>query len=169
MTALVFSDYTSPAVVRGLLGVAEEEIPDDIYDTMGNSFLLAVEETFEELNDSIISMFTTIKDIDAGSRTGAQQRFYDIVRLYAAYIVADDMANGSIEMFAPVKITDGKAEMDRKDPYESLRASLKASLALWKARLGTALSALDATKIITTTKPTLAVGAGIAIDPVTGV
>lgn len=169
--ALSFTDYTSNAIVRGLLGVAEEEVTDDVFTTMSASFLQEVTFALEDLNSAIPTLFETAKTaVDASTASVAQQRFYDIVQLYAAYITADHCADGAVEMFAPKKITDGKAELERReDPYSSLRAALKASLARWRSRLSAALTVLDSSQSITTTARTLVSSTGLAVDPVTGV
>lgn len=169
--ALILSDYTDYDTIRGLLGVAETEIPDDVFAMLDAINLQEVTFTLEELNDTIPTKFETIKAIAVNSRSALQTRFYNVVRLYSSYIVADQIANGSVEMFAPMKIEDGKAATERApDPYEALRAALKASLASWSVRLGKVLTLLDPAQSTTAkVTRTFVSSVGLATDPVTGV
>lgn len=169
--ALILNDYTDYDTIRGLLGVAETEIPDDVLVMLDGVNLQEVTFTLEELNSSITTKFEAIKLITVSSRSALQTRFYNVVRLYASYIVANQIANGSVEMFAPKRIEDGKAATERvADPYLSLREALKASLTAWKARLSKVLTALDPAETIAAAPTRLmASSTGLAVDPVTGV
>lgn len=167
---LALSDYTDNGTVRGLLGISEAEVTDDIFSTLAPGHLLAVTLALEEINAGLPDAFETVKGVAVATRTNVQSRFYNMVRLYASYLVADTIANGSVEMFAPVIIQDGKTAMQTRadDPYTPLRTAIKASLALWRGRLVTAAQQLDSTLASNPTALTLVGSAGLNIDPVTG-
>lgn len=163
------ADYVTNATIRGLLGVSEDEVEEADFTALAEGHLLAVEMALEGINEDVPTLFETIKGIAAPSRTLLQQRFYSVVRLYSNYVIALDIAKGSVEMFAPIRLSDGKAEQERKDPYEALRAALQAGLQLWTTRLGTALQRLDSTKVpAAKTVVTYAGAVALGTDPVTG-
>lgn len=168
--ALILTDYLEYATVRGLLGVAETEIPDEAFAETASVALLEVTLTLEELNETIPTLFETIKNIVVGSRTALQTRFYNLVQVYAAYVVAEKIASGSIELYAPQRIEDGKASAVRKeDAFAALRGALLASLATWRTRLSRTLTLLDPAQSIAAAATQRTVSSvGLAVDPITG-
>lgn len=168
--SLTLSDYTDNDTLRGLLGVSEAEIPDDILETLSAGNLLEVTFALEDINLQVPVLFESYKNMAVSTRTALQSRFYSVVRLFAAYIVAEKIANGAIALFAPVTIQDGRTSMQQRDddPYSSLRTAIKASLTVWRKRLNDTLALIDVTLQKPTPTLTLVSGAGLPIDPVTG-
>lgn len=167
--ALTLSDFTSNDTVRGLLGVNAREVEDADLTALEEGHLLAVTLALEDINETVPDMFEAIKDKDEAARTTLEQRMYGLTRMLASTLVARSLAGGSVALFAPKRLSDGKAEQERvQDPFEALRANLNASYALWLDRLTSVVGRMD---VVTASRPvvTYVGGVGLAVDPVTGV
>jgi len=167
--ALLLTDLTSNDTVRGLLGVSEKEVEDTDFTALAEGHLLAVTLALEDINETVPTMFENIKGKDEGDRTTLEQRMYALTRMFASVLVAKSIAAGSVALFAPKRIGDGKAEQERvQDPFDALRANLSASYSSWLDRLTAVVGRMD---VVTTPRPavTYVSGVGLAVDPVTGV
>lgn len=167
--ALTLADYTSNDTVRGLLGVSAKEVEDADFTALEEGHLLAVTLALEDINETVPAMFEAINDKDEGARTTLEQRMYSLTRMLAGVLVAKSIAAGSVDLFAPKRIGDGKAEQERvQDPFDALRANLAASYGSWYERLTAVVGRMD---VVTTPRPVVTyVGSvGLAVDPVTGV
>lgn len=148
MAVTSLTDFTDYATIRGVLGVAATELTDT--DLALPIYFHEVVEAFAAVNSTVVTMYETVKAIDAGTRTAQQTRYYNIVQVYSAYLVASVLVSGALEMFAPKEITDGKAKTVRvDDPFSNLRSSIALSLAAWRARLQAVLLLLDPTQTFT--------------------
>lgn len=133
-------DYTSYEEIRATLGVDDEELSDD-------TLALPLYESYLKLeledigNGSAVDQFATIALVAEDARTKAQQRFFELVRVYSTYAVAVQLAT-SLPLFSPKDIGDGKASTGRfadgpyrevikqnKDLYDRLRPKLEQALA----------------------------------------
>lgn len=158
--------YTSYDEVRAALGVAPKELEDTTL-----ALPLYVDYLLGELDDvnaGIVDEFTTVAAIAEISRTAAQQRFYLAVRLFATYSTAKQLT-GSLSMFGPKDIGDGKALVSRfaDSPYRQVIASVQKEYERLRSRLEAAYAALASTSVSVGTRTYLSV-VSPSSDPVTG-
>ena len=158
--------YTTYAEVRAVLGVSATDINDTVLGQASWSTLL--DEELVEVSTSVSTLFTAIAAIAVNSRTSAQQRFYNMARLYSSVAVAKQLLV-SLPMFAIQRLTDGKAEFGRfTDVYKDVRdyvlglyKSLKIKLAAMTLALApTAIVYSPVTALVTVAEP-------LGTDPVT--
>ena len=158
--------YTTYAEVRAVLGVSATDINDTVLGQASWSTLL--DEELVEVSTSVSTLFTTIAAIAVNSRTSAQQRFYNMARLYSSVAVAKQLLV-SLPMFAIQTLTDGKAQFGRfTDAYKDVRdyvlglyKSLKIKLAaMTLALVPTAIVYSPVTALVTVAEP-------LGTDPVT--
>jgi hypothetical protein len=168
MAASVLTDFTSYDVIRAILGVSEPEVEDNVL--AQDNYLQEVLFRLEELNDTIVTQFDTITAINEADRTLRQKQYLKLVGMVSAYIVADKIVKGSIALFAPKRITDGKGQQERvDDPFSTLRDDIAAGLVSWTSRLASVLNILDSTQTIAAAPTrTYIGGVGLGVDPVTG-
>jgi hypothetical protein len=162
-------DYTSYETVRGVLGVAPQEVEDEVLALP--LYAQEVEMALEDLNASLPGLYEVIRGKSESTRTALEKRLFNLVQVYAAYWVAKVLLGGSIELFSFKRLTDGKAQQERvDDPFDTLRETINASLSVWKGRIGTTLNALDPQLTVAAAPTRTFIGAApIAVDPVTGV
>lgn len=163
MTTL--STYTTPTEVRAALGVSTTELRDVTVELAMNVTFL--EGDLEEVAEGIVEEFATVSGISEGSRTAAQKKFYDLVKLYAPYQIAKRLLV-SLPMFGVRSLTDGKAEFQRQDDaHQDVRDGIDAALTSLTFRLRLAYQI--ATGATPTARPVFSttVGVPIATDPVT--
>lgn len=164
----MLTDFTSYDTIRGVLGVSDAEVEDatlalPLYEQ-------EVQFALEDLNATLPAQYATISQVVADQRTAVQKRLFNLVQVFAAYWVAKVLLNGSIELFVPRVITDGKASQERvNDPFADLRDNVNASLSVWATRIGTTLAAIDPAQTVKPiTSLTLFGVATAPSDPVTG-
>jgi hypothetical protein len=163
----MITDLTSYAEIRSLLGVSDEEISDDELALPIWSMLLT--EKLSAVSDSVSTNFASIGLVPEASRTPAQKKFLATTSMYAAYAVAQELLT-ALPMFGFKKLTDGKAEIERFDRWEDLKAGIEKGANAMRVKLRLALAAIDPTYAIPTAiTSVLIVSTGIATDPVTGV
>jgi hypothetical protein len=164
---MALTDFTNFETVRGVLGVAETEVEDDhlALPVFEQEVLWAL----DELNLTIRTQYKLCVDAGSGA-TLLQKQFIELVRVHAAYTVAAKLLGGSIELFAPKVITDGKGKQERvEDPFSNLRNDVALSLGVWAKRLLSVLNKLDPTQVVTTAETAIYMSAaGLAVDPVVG-
>ncbi len=150
-------DYTSYDEIRAVLGVSDEELEDStlalpMYLTALQLQLGDIAETLEDQYQNLkVETFLTPKE----------QKLLDVVSVFSAYAVAQHLLT-SMPLFAPKRITDGRAETDRvTDPFEGVRQGVNSMYASLRARLAGMLEVpVASTKFY--------FGAvGLAINPVT--
>lgn len=160
-------DYTTYDEIRATLGVSATELADTVL-SQTQYAVVAVTE-LEDVNTGIPDLYTTISAISSGSRTVAQQRFYDYSRLFVTYAIARNLLT-SLPLFSVARLTDGRAEFERqRDIFEDVRLGVESMFNIWRLKL------TAANKVIATSDPlyTTAVFAytastGLGTDPVTG-
>lgn len=167
----MLTEYISYAEVRAVLGVSPKEIPDSVIglDVYEQQFLLDMEDVDQGGGQALLE-FARITALDPGTRTADEARYLVITRLVAGYHVAQQLL-GSISMFAPQTIQDGKAKLDRfDDPFDSLRNAVAASYAKLLQRLRSLLLILvPGAAVPTATVRRFISSVGLGTDPITGV
>ena len=133
-------DFTSPTEVRAVLGVSDEELEDSTLELVLYWQNLQLE--LESVHPLLESMYTSIYQATASTRTIAQQKLVNIVQVFSAYATSKSLL-GSSTLFAPKKITDGRAAVERFDHWDILKDEIEQTLQALRARLIAALTALD--------------------------
>lgn len=159
----MLTQYTSPDEVRSKLGVGPKELRDADIELEGREQELV--EDLESININLPANYAAL----SGSLSANQLRFQRRVQLFAAYSVARALLT-SLAIFAPQRITDGRAETQRiADPYAATRVGVEAMYALLRARLIEAYAALFPLEALpASTTLTVVASTGLALDPVTG-
>lgn len=161
---MALTDYTSYDEVRAVLGVSDEELENatialPIYDAQ-------LQMQFEDMHPDLVALWEAAKIADP--QTSAQKRLARILPVFASYAVASNLLM-SLSMFAPKKITDGRAEVERvTDPYKHLRAELPIAFQGIKNRLEDILDDMGLNPIVVAGPRVLIGVSPLAIDPVTG-
>jgi len=136
---MALTEFTTPDSIRSVLGVSAKELEDTTllqkrYETMLIEDVLA-------LHAQMLEDFRTTFALP--TKTDDEQRFLDLFEAFAAHQVAKQCL-GSIEMFAPRRITDGKSELERStDPYKRLRDDVAAVLNILRIRLREAYARIN--------------------------
>lgn len=162
---MALSKFTSADDIRACLGISPKELDDavlllDMYET-------GLSEELLELGDTLEADYLAIVALPQGTLTAVQQRFVNLTKLFSALSVSRTLA-GSLSMFSPKKITDGKAAVERfVDAYAGMKAALLINYGTIRTKL---IAAYAATGGVTATSGTvrtyMVVSAGA--DPVTG-
>lgn len=158
---MALTDYTSYAEIRTVLGVTEQEIEDS--ELALGIRTLELEMDFDRVHPNLATVYDLHK---ANPTTQPQRRLVRAVPVFAAYSVALRLL-ASVPVFAPKKITDGRAEVERiADPYKHLRAELGAS---YDQVVGIIIDALeDLGEVVGTVGTLVYAMSSVTIDPVTG-
>jgi hypothetical protein len=163
---MVITDFTSYADVRAVLGVSDEELEDA---TIGlEVYASHLELELDDIHPTLITKYQEVKGTEQASRTTLQQKFYQLARLFAAYSVGRQLV-GSLPMFGPKDISDGKATLSRfaDSPYKQVADEVKAEWERLAVALGKIFAELISISDTTITKRYVAV-VGVATDRVTG-
>lgn len=168
----MLTQYTSYDEIRAAIGVAQEEIEDDVLSLPNYELILGFD--LDELGDftpTVQALFLALIDNTVTpSPTVNEARFVSIMQVYAPYVIARHLLR-TLTMFAPKLIKDSKTEMDRMtDPYADTKVAVESFYQLMRTRLLAAYGVLYPSTtfaVIKTPVPLIAVG--LAADPVTGV
>lgn len=163
---LLLTDFATYADYRSTLGVMEQELPDSLLSTEKFSNLLKL--SFDDVNSGITTLYSTVSALPAITRTTEQERFYAVSRLFAIYSVCYNLL-GSLPLFAPKMITDGKAKHDRfPDAFAEIKEGIILGYQAMRKRLADAYATLDPSYTApTATVMTLVKGVGLALSPIT--
>lgn len=158
--------YTTYDEVRAVLGVSDEELADVTLELPLYEQQLVLE--LESVYDSLPSMYIAIRSLDPTSRTTKEQKLFDIVQVFSAYATGKILLV-SAPRFAPKRITDGRAEVERvADSFANLRDDLEQTLIALRSRLLVALGALNV--VLTPAVSRVYFGAaGLSINPITNI
>ena len=161
---VALTDYTTYADIRAVLGVSDDELEDGTLALDLYSDYLTME--LEDIHLDLPTEFTTVSAISEGSRTAAQQRFFQATKLFAPYAVANQLGS-SLPMFGPKDISDGKATVGRfaDSPYRTTLDRVKKDYDRLKLRLGEVYAALTSSSRTTVVRELFAVSAPQS-DPV---
>lgn len=105
--------YTTYNSVRAVLGVSLKELPDATIAlaVWELQFLLEMSDV-DQGGGVVKTQFNIANALAEVARTENQQRLLDLVGMLAAYSVARQMLTPA-SLFAPKKISDGRAEIER--------------------------------------------------------
>jgi len=126
---MVITTYTSYDAIRFTIGLSTDELPDTALanELYVNVLSLAFADTTVPTSLGIgtfVATYTTVSAIAEASRTTAQQKFYDMARLYATYVVADEVCT-SLSMSIKM-IGDSKSSITRFSPEAAFKDTIKA-------------------------------------------
>ena len=153
--------FTSYPEVRAVLGVSDEELEDITLALPMYSLKLQME--LEEVYVGLYDLYITTRDLPVVSP--AEQKLLNVVQVFSAYAVSKSLLASST-LFAPQKITDGRAGMERFDATENLRDEIEQTLVALKARILAVLGVLGL--VVPVTSPRVYFGAaGLSINPIT--
>ena len=161
----MLTTYTSHDEVRAVLGVSVKDLDDSTLALPLYERNLTLE--FAEVDTTLKSSYATIAGLPEGSRTAAEQTFYEVVQVYSAYSISRQLLT-SLPYFALQRVTDGRAEGEREnEAFKDVKDSINATFNILAARLRTYYSALGNSLTARETR-IHAVATGLASDPVTG-
>lgn len=151
------TDFTSYDEIRAVLGVSDDELEDSTLSLP--MYLTTLTLGLGDIDATLETQYLTLKA--AATLTPKEQKLLDVVSVFSAYAVAQHLLT-SMPLFAPKRITDGRAETDRvTDPFKDVRLGVNHTHASLKARLSGMLE-------IPVASTRLYFGAvGLAINPVT--
>lgn len=159
------TDLTTSSAVRAVLGVSEQELPDDVL--LEPIYMTLLTEDLRAIHPQLITDFAAAAAIEA--RTDEQERFVSLVQMYAAYHIAKRCL-GALPMFAPRVIKDARSELQRSDdPYTGLKADVTATLPVLKVRMRGVYALVNPAVQIPTALERIRVLVAVPINPVTGV
>lgn len=160
----MLTQYTSYDEIRGALGVAEEEITDEVL-----ALPIYEQILLFELYDMDPGMEAAFLALPTTSLSANQQRFKDLMQVFSAYVLAKQLLI-TLPMFGPQTIKDAKTELVRvNDPYKETREGVFGFYNLMKGRVLAAYQVLVPGAVLPTA-PVITFMSGIALgaDPVTG-
>lgn len=158
-----FADYTTPTEVRSLLGAGPKEVTDDTITS--NNYLTHILEALDAFDPTAAAIYFAARD--AEPPTADQARYILLIQSFCSYVVAINLVPALPNLIAK-RITDGKSETERHNPYASLLPDLEKTLVWLRTRIQRQLRALNGQPESLPTARTLAGGVGLAIDPITG-
>jgi hypothetical protein len=158
--------YTTYKDIRAVIGVSEDEMPDD--ELALDSYLFALEMEIDTIGASLQTDYATaLTAVVASTATTAQANLVKATKLFAVFQVGKAVAY-SLPMRAQKTITDGKAGVSRfaDSPYKETLHNVSALLVTAKANLVEKYAALSG-GTTTSTFPSFMSVVSPAIDPVT--
>ena len=158
--------YTTYDEVRAALGVSKTELPDTVVSLTQWDTLTVI--GLEDVNLGIPAFYAIVSAIASNARSTAEQRFYDLTRLYACYNLAQTLLV-SLPMFSVKRLTDGRAEFDRQsDIYADVRDGVRGMQSMLRLKLSASFVILSPGAILFNSGNfDRTVSTGLAIDPVT--
>ena len=158
------TDFASYDEIRAVLGVSDEELENGTLALPMYLKLLQME--FGDMEPTLEAQYLAAKG--SASPTAEEQKLVDVVSVFSAYAISKNLLT-SMPLFAPKRITDGRAETDRvTDPFEGVREGVNSTYQTLKARVLIALGNAGTPTTAATQRTYFAV-AGLAINPVTNV
>lgn len=149
--ALALTSYVTYDGVRSVLGVGAEEISDtvlalEVYATGLKADLEDISVDVGQSPSTLILDYTTVAGTAEVDRTESAQRLYETARAFATYAVGNQLC-GSLPLFSPKSITDGKAQVTRyaDSPYKPVIEAMRAGYEKFRGRLESAYSAYKST------------------------
>ena len=158
------TDFATYDEIRAVLGVSDEELEDGTLALP--MYLKLLQLDFGDIAGTLEAQYLAAKASITSS--AAEQKLVDVVSVFSAYAISKHLLT-SLPLFAPKRITDGRAETDRiTDPFEGVREGVNSMYPVLKSRVGAALAALG-TSVTASPARTFFSVAGLAINPVTNV
>ena len=158
------TDFATYDEIRAVLGVSDEELEDGTLALP--MYLKLLQLDFGDIAGTLEAQYLAAKASITPS--AAEQKLVDVVSVFSAYAISKHLLT-SLPLFAPKRITDGRAETDRiTDPFEGVREGVNSMYPVLKSRVGAALTALGTSVTASPARIFFSV-AGLAINPVTNV
>jgi len=158
------NSYTTFDDIRAVLGVSSDEIEDATFSL--DVYTLNLTSELEDISANLVTDYTTVAE--AASRSAVEERFYQATRLFAVYAVAYQ-ATGSLPLFSPKDISDGKATVSRyaDSPYKVVIEKVRTMYEKFRGKLEKAYAEYGSNSSPTLViRPFFSVASG-AKDPVT--
>lgn len=163
---MALTPYTTPNLVRALLGVATKELTDDVVNLPVYSTVMI--ENLHGVSGTLVADFQEIEALT--SRTAEQTHFFDLTQAYCSYLVARQCVP-AIGMFAPKEIKDDRTSLVRDaNPADKLQAELDRSLSTVRRMLKKAYLKINPDaefENASTATPLLVTISTLGTDPVT--
>lgn len=137
---MTLTDFTTYDEIRAVLGVSDEEIENATLALP--MYANELELVLSDIDETAITEYETIAAIAEGSRTTVQQRYYNVVRLFSSFVIAKTLLS-SLPMFGFKSVGDGKADTERFDKWEDVKAGVETGYTNMLARLKSLLQQLD--------------------------
>ena len=164
LPAMPITNYATYDEIRAVLGVSDEELEDatlalPMYEKLLNMELLDISEDLPTLYASITAN---------PAATAQEKKLLDVVSVFSAFAISKHLLT-SLPLFAPKRITDGRAETDRvTDPFEDVRQGVNSMYSTLKTRIQKLLELLG-TATATAATRIYATVAGLAVNPITNI
>lgn len=160
-------DYTSYEQVRAVIGVSDEEVSDEELALTVWATLLT--EKLSDISDSVLTKYGEIVAKLPASRTALEVKFYETVRLFSAYCVAQELLV-ALPMFSFQSVTDGKASQQRFDRWDDIKSGISGNFNVMRNKVRLALASVESSYAVPTAVSKIFIATtGIATDPVTGI
>lgn len=125
------TDFTTYDEIRAVLGVSDEEIENSTL-ALG-IYVNQLKFMFVDISTTLESTYVTARE--QVTPTVAQSRLITVMEVFSAYAIAKILLT-SIPLFAPRKINDGSAALERvNDPFQMLREEVNLTYKNLLARL----------------------------------
>ena len=163
---MLLTDFASYDEVRSVLGVSATELADTVLTQPQWGTLATID--LEDVNLGIPAIYVTISALASNIRTAQQQRFYELVRLFASYSCAKTLLS-SLPLFSVRSLTDGRAEFTRhEDAHLDVRLGVQGMHERLRIKLTTVYTTLvPADAPYADATYTYSASVGLAINPVT--
>ena len=162
----MLTDYTTYNDIRSALGVSVDEIDDVTLALEMHDNHLRFE--LDEVNANLASAYATVVAIAPATRSAAQAKLYRATRLFATLAVANSLA-GSLPMFGPKDISDGKATVSRfaDAPYKAVIKAVQGQYGVNRDRVKQAYAELISSASVSTARSYMSAARPVT-DPVVG-
>ena len=158
------TDYATYDEIRAVLGVSDEELEDATLDLPMYEKLLDME--LLDISEDLPTLYASITANPAA--TAQEKKLLDVVSVFSAFAISKHLLT-SLPLFAPKRITDGRAETDRvTDPFEDVRQGVNSMYSTLKTRIQKLLELLGTATAVAATR-IYATVAGLAVNPITNI
>lgn len=163
---MAITSYTSYDEVRAVLGVSTDELEDSTLALALYDYGLQAE--LKDIGPGLPADFAIVSAIAEGSRTTAEQWFFQNTKLFAAYAVAKQLGT-ALPLFGPKDISDGKATVSRfaDSPYREVLKRVEREYGAAKTRLESAYAQYNSSSNTPVSRNYL-MASSLSTDPVTG-
>ena len=158
--------FTSYDEIRAVLGVSDEELENV---TLALPlYLRQLQLQLAGVSSGLESLYDTISAMPETGRTPQQARLYNVMQVFSAYAISKILLT-SLSLFAPKRITDGRAEFERvADPFKDLRDEVNSYYDDLLGLLTEAAGDLGLPVGTRVNPRVYTVAAGLSVNPVTG-
>jgi hypothetical protein len=145
------TDYTSYAEIRAICGLSVNELPDEVLSLSIYGNYLSLRMAGITLPDEapgpgpLTDAFAVVEAKLEADRTAAEQKLYDLTKLFAAYAVANEVCR-ALPTKLPKAISDSKATLTRFSPESVYFATMERVEAMLRT-LGSELENINETTV----------------------